>query len=195
MTSLEIFLTAIALSIDASVCSVIYGKKQTASNSRFRHAFVMALTFGLFQFLMPLIGFKCGVSIISLIEEYDHWLAFILLAVVSINMFKEAITGEKQEAKHISFMILLSLGIATSIDALAVGFSLGLTSNPRILYSSLVIGIVCFSISFVSFIAGQQLSKFRKLDRILNVLGAMTLFLIGVNILHEHGVSFAGVFV
>jgi putative Mn2+ efflux pump MntP len=188
MTTLEIFITAVALSIDASVCSVIYGKKQTSSESRLRHALSMAFTFGFFQFLMPMIGFKCGESIIGLIDEYDHWLAFILLACVSFNMLKEAIQGESQEARHINFFILLSLGIATSIDALAVGFSLGLTSNPRILYSSLVIGLVCFTVSFVSFMAGQQLSKFRKLDRVLNLLGAITLFLIGVNILHEHGV-------
>lgn len=194
MTTLEILLTAVALSIDASVCSVIYGKKQSGSENRFRHAIAMAFTFGFFQFLMPLIGFIGGESIIGLIDEYDHWLAFILLTGVSINMLKEAFEGETQEAKHINFMILLSLGIATSIDALAVGFSLGLTTNPRILYASLIIGIVCFMISFGSFMAGHQLSRFRRLDRILNVLGAITLFLIGTKILYEHGVRLTCLF-
>ena len=185
MTTLEIFFTAAALSIDAAVCSVIYGKKTSCSEFRLRHALSMAFTFGFFQFLLPLIGFKGGESIIGIIDNYSYWIAFILLTGVSINMLREAIHGETQETKHISLTSLLILGCVTSIDALAVGFSLGITINPRILYTSLIFGIVCFTISFGSFMAGQQLSKLRSLDRVLNIIGALTLFLIGVKILYE----------
>lgn len=187
MTFLEIVLISVALSVDAAVCSIICGKKILNTDIKLRFALIMASTFGIFQFLMPLTGFYCGESVIRYIEEYDHWVGFLLLTVVSLNMLKEAILGEHEEITSLNLFVILSLGIATSIDALAVGFSITVLDS-RILYISGVIGIICFLISFSCFMLGVQLSRLNALDRLFNIIGALTLFGIGLGILYEHGV-------
>jgi len=187
MNLLEIFFLAVALSVDAAVCSIIGGKKQLSPDLKRRCALSMAGAFGAFQFMMPVAGFYCGESVMSLIEEYDHWVGFALLAAVSLNMLKEAILGPHEEITSLRAWVILSLAVATSIDALAVGFSIALIDD-RIFMIAGIIGIVCFSISLVCFLLGAILSRFKSLDRILNVLGAMTLMGIGIGILYEHGV-------
>lgn len=187
MSFFEICLLSIALSVDAAVCAIICGRKKLQAEVKIRTAAIMAVTLGIFQFLMPLAGFYCGESVIKYIEEYDHWVGFLLLTAVSLNMLKEALLGEHEEIARLSLPVLLSLGIATSIDALAVGFSLSVI-DERIFYISTVIGIICFLTSFFCFMLGIQLSKLKALDRLLNVLGALTLFGIGIGILYEHGV-------
>ncbi|HAR79277.1 MAG TPA: hypothetical protein DCR21_00445 [Succinivibrionaceae bacterium] len=188
MSLTEILLTALALSVDASICSIIYGKRNFSEALRLRFALICSLTFGIFQFVMPLIGFYCGMKLMVLIEEYDHWIAFGLLSGVALNMLKESFGEEPQEnVKRLGLLTVLILGIATSLDALAVGFSIGLIDS-RIIYISGIIGVICFLCSFLCFYFGSLLSKLKYLDKTLNILGALTLIAIGIGILHEHGI-------
>lgn len=181
------FLLALALSVDALVCAVIYGKRNFSPSLRLSFAFYTALIFGVFQAVMPVIGFYGGSGFAHFFERFDHWVAFVLLAVIAGKMIKDALCGDEdeKELKRISFMVLLSLGTATSIDALALGFSLGLV-YPTIAMFSLVTGITCFACSFAGFMAGQYLCRFKRLDRGLNLLGGLVLLSIGIKILIEH---------
>ena len=133
------FLMALALSVDALVCAVITGKKQFPPALRLRFALEMGLTFGLFQALMPIAGFYAGASLAALIAAFDHWAAFALLSVVGLKMLKDALFPEKEEccqkAPRLSLTLLMTLGIATSIDALALGFSIGLISDTIALFA------------------------------------------------------------
>jgi len=188
MNFVEIVFLSIALSVDAAVCSIIGGKnKDQSTTQKWRGAAVLGFAFGFSQFLMPVIGFFCGETVMALIEQYDHWVAFTLLSIVSLNMLKEALMGANEKTFKLSLWMVISLAVATSIDALAVGFILSIVDS-RIFYIAGIIGFICFMISFTSFLLGTYLSKFTSLDRILNILGALTLMGIGFGILYEHGV-------
>ena len=186
MNFIESFLTAVALSTDAFACSVIYGK--ITGTERFKKAFTIGFSFGMFQVIMPIIGFAAGSSIRNLIDTYDHWLAFILLALVSLKMLKDAFSKEEKEKESkLNIVTLVSLGIATSLDALAVGLSAGLL-HANILFTAGIIGVVCFIISASGFLIGQKLASLKRLDNVLNIFAALVLFVIGLSILYEHGV-------
>ncbi len=186
------FLLALALSVDALVCSIIYGKRNFSASLRLRFAFYTALTFGSFQAAMPMIGFYGGAYTAQLIEKFDHWAAFVLLALVGGKMIRDALLGddEDHELKRLSLPVLLTLGVATSIDALALGFSMGLIYDS-IIFCAAVVGITCACISFAGFMLGQLLCRLRRLDRSLNLLGGLVLLGIGGRILMEH-YAFAG---
>ncbi len=189
MSFIEAFLMALALSADALVCAAVTGKRRFAPAARMRCAMQMALTFGLFQALMPVAGFYAGAGIVAFIHRFDHWAAFCLLTAVSLKMLKDALSGDKPEEEccRISLTALLMLGIATSIDALALGFSIGLIYDT-ILFFALLTGITCALITICGFIAGQWLSTFKSLDKVLNTTGALVLLGIGMKILIEHQV-------
>lgn len=206
MSWLEVFGIALALSIDAFVCSIISGKRRLTSQARLMTAITVALAFGFFQFLMPVIGFFAGVVIQKYFAAYDHWVAFILLAGVGLNMLKGAFISEKEEEHmcackndqahpkqqliQIGFFTLLAMAIGTSIDALAVGVSYGLLQGT-IFTAATIIGVVCAICSFNGFFLGQALTRFSRMDPILNVAGALVLIGIGCKILIEHQ-AFAG---
>ncbi|MBU3845263.1 MAG: manganese efflux pump MntP family protein [Candidatus Anaerobiospirillum pullicola] len=205
MSWLEVVGIALALSVDAFVCSVISGKRRLNSRARLYTAMAVAFAFGLFQFLMPVIGFFAGVAIQKYFAAYDHWVAFGLLAIVAINMLKEAFFAKdedgdskcacndpatQQTIKHehlvqIGLFTLLAMAVGTSIDALAVGVSYGLLQGT-ILWAAAIIGVICASCSFTGFFLGQALTRFAKMDPVLNVAGAVVLLGIGVHILLEH---------
>ena len=187
MNFIEILLLAVALSVDAAVCSIILGKKYQGAALKWRYAVIVSFAFGFFQFFMPLVGFYGGKSLINLIADFDHWVGFGLLALVSMNMLKETLWGKHEEIVHLSPLVVLSLALATSIDALAVGFSISMFDS-HMLYIASVIGIVCFTTVFYCFVLGAYLSRFTALDRGLNVIGALILMGIGFGILIEHGV-------
>lgn len=205
MSWLEVVGIALALSVDAFVCSVISGKRRLNSSARLYTALAVAFAFGLFQFLMPVIGFFAGVAIQKYFAAYDHWVAFGLLAIVAINMLKEAFFDKDEEGdskcacndpatqqtiKHehlvqIGLFTLLAMAVGTSIDALAVGVSYGLLQGP-ILWAASLIGVICAACSFTGFFLGQALMRFAKMDPVLNVAGAVVLLGIGVRTLLEH---------
>ncbi len=189
MNTTELLLMAVALSCDAMICSVIYGQRSYSAKERCRNALIFAAAFGLFQFFMPVLGAFLGNALLKLIARFDHWVAFCLLTAVSLNMIKESFAKETEHESHkrISLFTVLALAVATSLDALAVGMSIALIEQ-RILFVSLVIGAVCFSLSLACFYAASPLSRVKKLDKVMNLLGALVLEMIAVKVLIEHGV-------
>lgn len=202
MSVSQMLIIALALSVDALVCSIITGKTSCNNISRLITGFTVAFSFGLFQFLMPILGFLGGKQLQETLAAFDHWIAFLLLFGVGANMLKEAYSSYlEQQADdededggcdistkpllQVSLIALLSMAIGTSIDALAVGVSYGLVSDAIMLCAS-IIGIVCFICSLLGYFLGQVLSTFKAIDPILNLLGAVVLISIGVNILIEH---------
>ncbi|MCR5536009.1 MAG: manganese efflux pump MntP family protein [Succinivibrio sp.] len=185
MTVFESLSIAFSLSVDACVIALLYGQLAQEAGLRFRLGLKLALTFGFCQFLMPLIGCYGGQALLDLIDTYDHWVAFALLALVSLNMLKEAFAGESRTALSQHNAMIFILGLATSLDALAVGFSLGLVYDS--LFSlALIIGLTCFGLVLATFYLSSSLKQITVLNRSMNIVGALILLLIGVLILREH---------
>ena len=173
----------IGLSMDCFAVSLAVG---TTTKTRLLHAAaIVAICFGVFQAGMTLIGWIAGVSILMLISAYDHWIAFIMLAVVGGKMVWEGIHGEDHEDPPdiIRLIPLLVLSVATSIDALAVGVSFGVLQTT-ILTPAIIIGIVCAGISFTGVMLGEQLEAI--LENKMEIFGGGILILIGIKILYEH---------
>ena len=121
MSLLELFLLAVGLSMDAFAVSVCKGL--SVDRIRPRHALICGAYFGVFQALMPLLGYLLGVRFQGLIQQVDHWIAFVLLTLIGVNMLREAFGKDEAESVDASFgfKTMLMLAVATSIDALAVG--------------------------------------------------------------------------
>jgi putative Mn2+ efflux pump MntP len=174
---------AVGLAMDAFAVSVSSG--MAMRTERVRAALRMALSFGSFQAVMPLIGWSAGLGLRDLITDLDHWLAFALLSLIGCRMIYQALRrGSRQElARPMNLQLLLLLSVATSIDALAVGISFAflqiLIAKPII-----VIGLVTFGLSFLGVMLGSRLG--RLLGRRIEVLGGLMLIGIGVKILIEH---------
>ena len=148
-------------------------------------ALKMALMFGLFQGLMPVIGWAIGVNFIDVVSAWDHWIAFGLLGAIGGKMIYDDLTSgdEKGVDEHsISIYQLLLLALATSIDALAVGF--GLIILESILLPVLTIGIVTFVLSLAGFYLGHRYKHFGHNKT--RIIGGIILILIGTKILIEH---------
>ena len=183
MSFISIFLIALALSMDAFSVAIGLGAagRKLTSGAVLR----LAAAFGIFQFVMPIIGWLLGKTVVSYISDYDHWIAFALLTIVGIHMIKEYFDkDEKERTKDpTKGWSLLILSIATSIDALAVGVSFAVL-NTKIYYPSAVIGIVCFIITALGMIFGQKLSKMLGKKAVL--VGGLVLIGIGIKIVVEH---------
>ena len=145
----------------------------------------LATAFGVFQFVMPILGWLLGKTVVSYIEDYDHWIAFGLLLIVGLRMIKEYFDkDEKERTKDpTKGWSLLVLSIATSIDALAVGVSFAFF-DVNIYYASAVIGVVCFIITALGMIFGKALSRILGKKAVL--LGGIVLIGIGIKIVVEH---------
>ncbi|MGN0908595.1 MAG: manganese efflux pump MntP family protein [Succinivibrio sp.] len=191
MHFIEILLIAAALSCDAMVCCVIYGQKRCTPKVRRRNALLLSISFGAFQFLMPVIGFFGGKALLSAIDQYDHWIAFVLLCAVSFSMVREGLGKDGGEHDDDCYVVgvgrAMMLAVATSIDALAVGITIAMLDS-RIFYIASVIGIVCFLLSVTCFYASSRLSGKIWLERVMNFAGALVLMSIGARVLVEHGV-------
>ena len=190
MHPLEQLAIALALSVDAFVCSVIYGRSRFPPALKLRYALIFGCTCGWFRFMMPLIGYAGGGGVQQFISACDHWLACALLCIVSGNMIREACHhggGAPAGLTSISFLTVLSLAVATSIDAIALGFSIGVLQDPIMTLATLT-GAVCLSVCFCGFMVGQYLARFTYLDRTLNLTGAAVLLIIALSILYGHGV-------
>jgi len=178
---------ALGLSMDALAVSVANGF--SIKRLKVRHAVQIAFFFGLFQAVMPVIGWTAGLTLTACIQQYDHWVAFGLLLVVGVKMIWESRSLEWDEEKNncLYFPTLLLLSLATSIDALAVGMSFAML-NLGIVVPVLIIGAVTFLVCFVGTEVGDKLG-----DRIgpmlgnrLQLAGGIVLILIGIKILIEH---------
>jgi putative Mn2+ efflux pump MntP len=185
MNFVSILLIAIGLGMDAlSVAvatGVLLGKPSPAASLR------MSFSFGFFQFVMPLIGWSAGRTVSGFIESLDHWVAFGLLLFVGGKMIFEAFhekeTGKASKADPTRGWTLLMLSIATSIDALAVGLSLAFLGEA-ILFPSVVIGIVAFTMTWVGMVTGEKAGTY--LGKKVEIAGGLILIGIGIKILVEH---------
>lgn len=179
-----IFFLAIGLSMDAFAVSVSSG---TRARSRLLwNALIIGLFFGAFQALMPALGWAAGLGVRNLIADYDHWIAFVLLTFLGCKMFYEALStpdGEEGRVLSLTLSLLLTLSIATSIDALAVGFTFS-TIKIAILRPVLIIGFVTFVISMTGVLIGNKCGEF--FGRKMEFLGGLILIAIGVKILMAH---------
>lgn len=174
--------------MDAFAVAVATGVTLRCINAR--QYFRLAWHFGLFQGLMPIIGWVAGLTVRSAIEAYDHWIAFALLTFVAGSMLREAL-GEDAEActtkDPTRGMTMVMLSVATSIDALAVGLSLSML-QVTIWTPALIIGVVACAFTLTGMYLGKTIGNIGRLRRFAEILGALVLIAIGLNILREHGV-------
>ena len=172
------------LAMDAFAVSIISGAVFKELN--IRYALRMAFFFGAFQAIMPLLGYAAGMTFVRYIESYDHWIAFALLAGIGGKMIYEGLKipeVEKKLRNPSNLMILLVLSIATSIDALAVGFTLTLVTD-YIFRAVTTIGVVTFGISYVGYLLGKRFGHF--FENKIEVAGGLILVVIGLKILISH---------
>ena len=185
MSYYSVFFIAVGLAMDAfavSITNVISVKGFGA-----KHAVRQGIYFGLFQFMMPILGWFLGSSVKVYIEAVDHWIAFFLLAFIGGNMIRGTFSNEEEEGCpkgiEMTSKSLSMQAIATSIDALAVGISLAIL-DVNIIWASVVIGVVAFLLSFIGGILGQKLGGF--LQKKAELAGGIVLVAIGLKILLEH---------
>jgi len=184
MNYLEIILISIGLAMDCFAVSFSAGATQVKLT--LKNALVLGLFFGFFQAIMPLIGWAGGAVVVEKISHIDHWITFGILGFLGGKMIIEAIWGKEDEQKQniMKLGTLLILSIATSIDALAVGFSFAL-ANVNIWITILCIGIASFLFSLFGVYAGKKLCHFIK-SSYAEILGGIILISIGIKILLEH---------
>lgn len=185
MSFLDLLLIAVGVSMDAFAVSLCKGLGMKKVN--YRQAFIISLFFGGFQALMPLLGWLLGRQFEQYITNFDHWIAFILLAFIGGKMIREAFQDNPEcESCGIAFLDykeLLVLSVATSIDALAVGITLAFLNVP-IISTVGVIGLTTLVLCFIGVVIGNRFGlKFKKKAEIA---GGVVLILIGAKILLGH---------
>lgn len=182
MGMLELFLIAVGLSMDAFAVSVCKGL--SVRKAEFKHSLCVGLYFGGFQALMPLIGYLLGTQFESFIVSIDHWIAFILLGFIGGNMIREALSKDEEKLDD-SFCMktMLTLAIATSIDALAMGVTFAFL-RVNIVYAVLFIGVITFVLSAIGLKVGNVFGA--KYKSKAELMGGIVLILMGTKILLEH---------
>lgn len=182
MSLFTLFVTAVGLSMDAfavSICKGLAMKKLS-----WKKALIIGLWFGGFQALMPSVGYLLGSRFEKYVTSIDHWIAFVLLALIGINMIREALSGEEENANDsVDFKTMLLLAIATSIDALAVGVTYAFL-QVRIVPAVSFIGIITFSLSIIGVKIGNVFGL--KYKTKAEIAGGVILLLMGTKILLEH---------
>ncbi len=177
----ELFFIAVGLSMDAFAVSVCKGL--SVSRVRMRHRLSVGLYFGGFQALMPLIGYLLGSQFQQMITSVDHWIAFVLLVVIGINMIREARGDAEEVDASFGAKSMFPLAIATSIDALAVGVTLAFL-QVNILASVSLIGATTFVLSIIGLTVGNLFGA--KYKSRAEILGGIVLIVMGIKILAEH---------
>lgn len=182
MDLFSVFLIGVGLSMDAFAAAICKGL--SIRKNFLEKSFVIALLFGVFQALMPYIGYLLGSIFAEKLQAVDHWIAFILLSVIGVNMIRESRDKTcKIEEDRLDIKNLLMLAIATSIDALAVGVAIAFL-KIKIYLAVLVIGLTTFVISFFGVRIGKAFGIALK-DK-AQIAGGLILILLGVKILVEH---------
>ena len=190
MGFVELFLLGVGLSMDAFAVAVCKGLGMHRVN--YKHAVIIALFFGGFQALMPLVGWALGTQFESFVTPVDHWIAFVLLAFIGGKMLWDAFHEEKDDEDgcscdktdgRLDLRELTLLAVATSIDALAVGITFAFL-QVDIVPAIVTIGITTFVLSLVGVIVGNQFGS--RFERPATIAGGVVLILLGVKILLEH---------
>ncbi|MCJ8294902.1 MAG: manganese efflux pump MntP family protein [Colwellia sp.] len=177
---IEVFILAIALSMDAFAVSI--GLGATKQHRKIAPlGIIVALYFGLFQGVMPIMGYLGGKGLLSWAESYTPWIAFLLLFLIGAKMIYESFSeGIEEDISKITHRVLLILAIATSVDAMAAGFSLTLLPvNPFI--ACLIIGVITFCFSWLGVLVGTKGGTW--LESKAELLGGITLILMSIKIL------------
>lgn len=178
----ELFLIAVGLSMDAFAVSVCKGL--SVGKMKLKHALICGAWFGIFQALMPLIGYFLGSTFGRYIERFDHWIAFALLVLIGGNMIREALFGGEEDVDaSFSPKAMFPLAIATSIDALAVGVTFALL-DVMIVPAVSFIGAVTFVLSALGVKVGNVFGT--RYKKPAEIIGGAVLILMGVKILAEH---------
>lgn len=177
----ELFVIAVGLSMDAFAVSICKGLAMKKMN--WKNAGLAGLYFGGFQMFMPLVGYLLGTGFRDKITSIDHWIAFVLLAFIGINMIKEAFSDEEDADSSFDVKTMLILAVATSIDALAVGVTFAFL-NVQILPAVSLIGVTTFVLSAVGVRVGNVFGSRYKSKA--ELAGGIILVLMGVKILLEH---------
>ena len=180
-----ITLTGLALALAMDAFAVALGTGAVLSRLTGRHLFRLGFHFGLFQALMPVIGWLAGLTIMQWVEAWDHWIAFSLLAIIGGRMIYEAFSDEEKtdDRDPTKGLSLVLLSIATSIDALAVGFSLSVI-GVSIWMPALVIGLVAGVLTIVGMLLGGRIGD--RWGTRVEIFGGLVLIAIGIKILIEH---------
>ncbi len=181
LSLLELFIIAVGVSMDA--CAVAVCKGLSLKNNSFKNALIVALYFGIFQAGMPLIGYLLGVQFQDSISSIDHWIAFVLLSVIGINMIKESRDSCETTDDSLCFKTMSVLAVATSIDALAVGVTFAFL-KVRIIPSVIIIGIVTFTFSFIGVKIGNMFGF--KYKSKAEMFGGIILILMAFRVLFDH---------
>ena len=184
MEFLTILGIAIGLGMDAFAVSIAVGTR--LERLRVRPVFRLSFHFGLFQFLMPILGWLAGSRVQYLIENFDHWVAFGLLAVIGGKMIRESMSRGEDGAQlkdPTRKWTLVLLSIATSIDALAVGLGLAVL-RVEIIYPSIIIGIVAAAMTLIGMVFGRRLGG--RFGKRMEFLGGLILIGIGIKIVLDH---------
>ena len=187
MGFIELFLIGVGLSMDAFAVSICQGLSMT--KIKWDHALTVGLYFGGFQALMPFTGWMLGSQFAGRIQQYDHWVAFVLLVLIGGNMIREALSGEEDEAEDaaigagLDHKKLFLMAIATSIDALAVGVTFAFL-DTAILPAIGIIGTTTFFISVAGVAVGCWFGA--RYKKRAEITGGVILVLLGVKILLEH---------
>lgn len=186
MSAIQLVLIALGVAADAFAVSLAQGT--WIKRNLVRRAFVLAAAFGVAQAVMPAIGWFIGNSVLGFIKDIDHWVAFGLLVAVGVHMIVESLPGDGDNAaaEHVdnfSLRAVFLLAIATSIDALAVGFGFAATDG-NILLAALIIGLMTAGFSLLGVWLGHRGGK--RFGRPATVVGGLVLIGIGTSILIEH---------
>lgn len=180
MSILDLFILAVGLSMDAFAVSVCKGL--SLGKIKLKHMCIAGAWFGGFQALMPLIGYFLGSFFAEMIEKYDHWVAFVLLAIIGGNMIKESFDKDEKVDSSMDVKSMLLLAIATSIDALAVGVTFAFL-QVQIVPAVSFIGVITFIFSAVGVKIGSLFGT--KYKSKAELFGGIVLVLIGIKILLE----------
>lgn len=183
MTFIDVFLLALALSVDAAVVSFSYGL--ITKQNRLKTAFLLSLFTGVGQFIMPIIGWYATSSVSQYIEHYDHWISFLVFLYLGLNVINEALKedGDVKPKQELSLKILLMIGIATSIDACAAGVTLYFIKTP-IVFAAFIIGIITCINAFAGFYSCCLFKKFST--KYIEIFSGLILILLGFKVLYEH---------
>lgn len=178
----ELFILAVGLSMDALAVSICKGLSQP--KLKLQHALIVGAWFGAFQALMPAIGYLLGYAFADMITSVDHWIAFVLLTIIGGNMVRESRSDDDEDCDpSLSFLSMLMLAVATSIDALAVGVTFAFL-RVDIVPAVTLIGVCTFTISAVGVKVGNVFGMRYKSKA--ELAGGVVLILIGLKILLEH---------
>ena len=183
MGIVELLILAVGLSMDAFAVAVCKGL--SVSEVKSKHMIITGLWFGGFQALMPFIGYLLGTAFEKYVTSIDHWIAFVLLGAIGINMIKEALSKEEDECgADFSVKTMFVMAVATSIDALAIGITFALLPDVKIGWAVSFIGVITFSLSALGVKLGAVFGA--KYKAKAEFLGGAILIILGSKILFEH---------